>query len=114
MVAVADKGAEVFVDRQIGENLTPFGHHGNAHARNFVGTQIGDVLAIKQDLSALHRFESQNAANQGGFAHAVAAQQAHGLSGFDAEVNAKQHLTFLVGRLHILNLQQAHAFSSPK
>ena len=62
----------------------------------------------------MNGFESQNAANQSGFAHAIAAKQSHGFTRIEAEVDAKQDLTLLVSRLHVDHLQQAHAFSSPK
>ena len=62
----------------------------------------------------MNGFEAQNAANQSGFAHAIASKQSHRFTRTEAEIDTKQDLTLLVSRLHIDNLQLAHAFSSPK
>jgi hypothetical protein len=53
----------------------------------------------------LGAFDAQQAADQGGFAHAIAPEQAHDFTGTDFKINAKQHLTGTIGGAQTLGLQ---------
>ena len=64
-------------DRQVGKDLATLRHHCKSQASDFVRTQAIDFFTIELDLSGLNGFQAQEAFDEGGLAHAVAAQQAH-------------------------------------
>ena len=95
----------MLVHAQVGKHLPTFRHHGQPHARNAVAAVSGDFCAFKTNTAGLGAFDAEQAADQGGFAHAIAPEQAHDLTGTDFKVNAKQHLAGTIGSAQTLGLQ---------
>jgi hypothetical protein len=71
---------EVFLYREIAEDVARLGNERDAHARDAVRRDPGDLASLVADLSPARRREAGDAAHRGGLAGAVAAEQRHHLA----------------------------------
>ena len=79
----------VLLHRQVREDGVVLEYHADVP---FMGGQVVDGLVVKADLAAVHRIETGDHAQQGGFAAAGGAQQGEEFPGADGQVDAVQRL----------------------
>ena len=77
---------------EVGEDLAPLRHDGEARPRPPVGRHVGDVGLAEDDAATAHRNQAGKTAQQRRLAGAVAAQHRHAGTRLDGQVDVPQDL----------------------
>jgi len=109
---LAGSDAQVFLHRQQAENPAVFRHQRQALARNFKDLLPYQRLAVEVDLTLARADDAEDAAQGGGLAGTVTAEQGHQFARVDAQRHALKHMAFVVVGMDILDDQ--HQAASPR
>ena len=96
---------EILIDRQIREDAAFFRHIAEAAADDRMGRLVRDVLALEHDSAGALRHQSDDGAEGGGLAGAVAPQQCDHLALSDFEPDIEQDVGGTVMTVEILNAE---------
>src|SRR5690606_16982410 len=117
-VANRAKRGKVLAHGKVGKALPPFGHDGQAGARDAVGGPAADIASGELYGAGAQWQLAEQRAQQGSLAHAIAAQQADHLPGAHLQIDTEQHLAGAIAALHALHRQHVarsvEVASSPK
>ena len=91
-IASGGESDQVFLDRQIGEDLPAFRDDRDTESRDLVGREPFHALPTQHDAAASRPVQAENAAHGGCLAHAVASEQGQHFPFADGEIDAEQHL----------------------
>jgi hypothetical protein len=111
-MSVAGGKLEVFAHGKRAEDAPAAGHQRHAQAGHRVGRATGYLLASQGDAAATRGCKAQDAAQGGGFAGAVAAQERNRLAVAHAERNALQDVALAVEGVNAFQLE--HQASLPR
>ena len=92
-IAAGTRGkSEIFLDGQVGEDAAVFRHEREPAARDRRGPRTCDVATVELDAAGARTHQAHQGAQQRRLAHAVAAEQAHGLARHYAEIDPAQDM----------------------
>jgi len=100
---------EVFLYREIAEDVARLGNERDAHARDAVRGIAGDRASLIADRAAARRGETGDAAKRGGLAGAVAAEKRHHLAVCHIQGQPMEDVADAVERVHVFHLQDQAA-----
>ena len=87
----APSHAQVFQGRQAGQDAAPLRHITNPHLGPLVGGRAGGIRSVEFDAPTGGRHQAHDDFEQGGFAHAVVADDANRFAFVDLQIDAMQH-----------------------
>src|SRR5690606_4071157 len=88
----AGGGDQIFFHAQGGKDLPALRHQRNAHAPYTVWRQAGQIGTLEADAAAAGPEQAEQALDDWGAAHSVAADQSHDLALVDVELHIEQSL----------------------
>ena len=97
---------QVFQHGHVAEQLAAFRHHHHTQLRLAVGGKPSDVLAFENDLAAAGAHPAGNAAQGGGLAGPVGADDGGQMAAGDLQGGAPEHLDFTVAGLEIFHFAE--------
>ena len=103
---------QVFLNGELGNDFAPLGHVAHTGAGPLMGRLPIEALLSEIDLTAARLKQTNDAFEQGGFADAIAADQAHHLAGIHGEVHIPQDVALAVVGVQGANLELFHHISS--
>ena len=100
------RGHQVFIHREVGENLALLGYQPQTQTRNFVRRPERDILTGKMDATTARVQDAGSRTHRRGFAHAVTAEQSDKFTFSDRQVHAEQGLGVAVANFNAADAQQ--------
>jgi len=97
---------------ELRDDLAALGHVAHPHASTGMGRPAGELTALQLQITAALLQQTDHGFQQGGFAHAIAADQADHLAGSDVEVDIPEDMALAVIDVKTSNIEQGHAASS--
>ncbi|MPN53860.1 hypothetical protein SDC9_201528 [bioreactor metagenome] len=110
--ALARGDAQVFLDGEQAEDPAVLRHQRQPLARNFKDLLAHQRLAVEVDLALARADDAEDAAQRGGLAGAVAAEQGHQFAGVDGQRYTFEHVALVIVGMDILDDQ--HQAASPR
>ncbi len=96
---------QVFVHREVPEDLASLGHITHAQARNAVRRGAGHVLAEEFDLALARRRQPHDRAHRRGLARAIAAQQRDEFAFAHGHRHAFENMAFVVVGMNVVEFE---------
>jgi hypothetical protein len=103
---------QVVANAQVGKQRVLLRRIGDALAGDAVRWLPGDVLLLQVDMAAFLGQVAHHGLQQGALAHAVLAQQRHGLAGRDVQRQAAQHHRGAIAAGQVLQRQRGRAHAA--
>src|SRR5690606_15581375 len=91
--------AQILLDGELREDLTPFRDARDAGRDDLVGRQSGDIGAIEDDAAGTRRREPEDGADQARLAGPVRAEKTGYAAGLDGEGHVLQNVGAVIGRV---------------
>ena len=88
------------------------GHVAHPHTSAGIGRAAGELTALQLQITAALLQQTDHGFEQGGFSHAIAADQANHLAGSNVEIDVTQDVALAVINVEASNIEQGHAASS--